>query len=239
MSGSWAIPHLVDGTAMVVSSQTEQPEPAPGSVFRGIRLHRRVRLVVNVIDTLVRHDGGYSEVYVGNGRSHVTYYTPRYHLAVGADGVIALADGASRDILIFGRQPGATRLIRRAGPLRPVTDAEAEAARRQRREVLARARDVQHVNATIAAIPRPELFPGISGLIIDKAGYRWAAEPAGPFDHSTTWIVYDAEGIWVESIDLPTHTRLLEVGEHHMLALVRDDVGQEYIARYSVQRGST
>jgi hypothetical protein len=236
-AGFAATPRLTRGTSVIISSQAPTVEPTVNATFRGRRTHTRVSLQSWEVDTILEHDGGFVEVYLGGGESQVTSLSPQEHVAVSMAGDFLVTGGVPHEIQWFNSESRRTRIIRRATPPRSVTPAEADSVRSRRHASLTRSgRDAASVNRIMEVLPVPSTFPSITGLVLDTLGYIWAAEPIGPLDTKSEWAVYAPDGTWLGKVVAPGRQQLLVAGADYLIMLAKDELDQQYVRRYRLNR---
>lgn len=93
-----------------------------------------------------------------------------------------------------------------------------------------------------------ETHPAHHGLLVDRSGYIWVLRtnprrfdngriPPRIFDETSSWDVFDPEGIWLGFVRTPPRFVLYEVGEDYLLGMWRDELEVEYVQLYGLARG--
>ena len=238
---------LADGSFVTIVSQRDVPlQPSAGTVFRQPL-------------EIVRVDQEYATRSLGvwEGREVVAMdirveYGPRrwplytfsdVSLAVGADpAAIYIAEGTKDEIRQFSFDGKLVRIIRRLTAPLPVSDE----GHRAWVTYLATAqglggRDIDE--PLLRATPRRDFHPPVAGLLVDPEGYLWvsgwsALEVGGP----DRWSVFSPEGRWLGVLPAPklevpcSRRRACWMGSDFFLALRRDELGQERVEGYRIQR---
>ncbi len=88
----------------------------------------------------------------------------------------------------------------------------------------------------LSEIPTPDAFPPYGGFAADALGYLWVADYAPFGDDSAEWTIFDPDGILVGHIAAPSRVGILEIGADYLLGVHRDELGVEYLHRYTLQR---
>ncbi len=85
----------------------------------------------------------------------------------------------------------------------------------------------------------PTRWPAYSDLLVDPTGNVWVEEytrrSANPSE-SRHWFVFDASGIWLGTVDLPSSFDLYEVGEDYLLGRSRDALDVETVKLLRLDR---
>lgn len=86
--------------------------------------------------------------------------------------------------------------------------------------------------------PLPASWPAYERLLLDDAGNLWVEafrrSPGAP----RTWSVIGADGAWLGDVELPPTFELLEAGADHVLGRFRDELQQESVRVYELDRGA-
>ncbi|MFW6202522.1 MAG: hypothetical protein ACOC8B_08080 [Gemmatimonadota bacterium] len=131
-----------------------------------------------------------------------------------------------------------SRITRWAEPPRSVTD---EDIARYRERELGRADSPdgrRRIEAILEARPIPDVFPYFDELTTDRAGNLWVRIYAPPGDTlPRSWWVLDPEGRMIARAEIPRAVqRVLEIGEDHLLGIVRDELDVEHVHMYGLVR---
>ena len=158
-------------------------------------------------------------------------FSPPWSFAVDRDRFYQ--GGRARYEIAAHDTAGAIRLlIRRPGPLRPLTTAVVDDYKAQ---LLAAAGDDPNrrrdIEDRLDPSKLPDSLPAYRALRVDREGMLWVRlyDPAGT---SPMWSVHDRDGRWVTDVAIPTALSIQEIGRDYILAVVPDDVGVERVRLY-------
>lgn len=82
---------------------------------------------------------------------------------------------------------------------------------------------------TISAVP--DTVPVYGEMSVDRPGHLWVeripahADPDAP----TEWDVFEPEGRFLGTVELPPGLQLFEIGEDYVVGLRRDELDLEYL----------
>lgn len=63
----------------------------------------------------------------------------------------------------------------------------------------------------------------------------WVRTYTPPWETLSRWRIFDREGRWVGSVDLPEGLEVHQIGKDHVLGKRIDDLGVEYIQLHNVR----
>jgi len=207
-------------------------------------------------DTVVRFDGEERLTMLHEGAgAQVSFFKPwGLEPKWTTDGdAVYFGDSGSPEIRRYGREGELELVMRWNLPPRPVTDEDRAIYGRKRREML------DELDGELRQIVRfdvPELdrFPSIGAerpyylrMLVDDAGRLWVQDyprslggyprvlpDAGPGDPPVTWWVFDRDGRWLTSIDLPAELTVQSVQDDAVIAVVPDELEIESLAVYPI-----
>jgi hypothetical protein len=156
-------------------------------------------------------------------------------LAVGPDRVYA-GSADLYEIEVYRSGLGLERLIRLMRQPREVTPAVVEAKKREELEAAPDAERRRGVERRFADLSPPEFLPAYYGFQLDAVGVLWVEEYRLPGEVGSRWNLFDREGRWLTTIELPARLRVLEIGAEHLLGVWRDELDVEYLRVYGVVR---
>ena len=92
-----------------------------------------------------------------------------------------------------------------------------------------------------------ETHPAHHGFLVDRSGYLWVLRynprrfdngriPPPIFDETSSWDIFDPQGIWLGLVHTPPRFVLYEVGEDYLLGMWRDELEVEYVQMYGLVR---
>ena len=67
---------------------------------------------------------------------------------------------------------------------------------------------------------------------MDTEAALWVQEYDLPWDSVATWNVFDPDGRWLTSLEIPKRLSILEIGVDYVLALTRDELDVERVALF-------
>ena len=83
-------------------------------------------------------------------------------------------------------------------------------------------------------LPRPEIKPVFSRLLIDDAGWLWAELYRFEVEAPVRWLVFDPQGEGVGSVDMPPDLHLWQIGQDFVLGVWMDEHRVEYVRRHAL-----
>ena len=149
-----------------------------------------------------------------------------------------VADNDTYEIKVYSIDPvRLVQIVRKEHSPVAVTDAD---LRRYRDSVLASASDAAR-SISLSSFenrpPPPRTMPAYAPDIhIDPDAYLWVRDLSGPGDPHSRWSVFAADGSYLGSIEVPAQFGVLEIGQHYVLGLRRDELDVEYVELYRLIR---
>lgn len=144
-------------------------------------------------------------------------------------------------------------LMRRTVSSRPVTDADRDAYRAHLRRFIQS--DPYHpttperAQQAIENLMFAEQLPTFGDLLVDRTGHLWVKafdirdemQNPGPASVNTIavptqWDVFDREGRWLCTVQLPARFTPLEIGADYVAGLARDEDDIEYVHLYRLSK---
>lgn len=95
---------------------------------------------------------------------------------------------------------------------------------------------LERMRARAESLPLPEEHPAFTELICDRDGYLWVALPAHADAPAVHWEVFDREGAFRATVELPRADRVLDIGGGHVLSVRTDQLGVEYVELRTLTR---
>ncbi len=83
----------------------------------------------------------------------------------------------------------------------------------------------------------PSIFPSISRMLAQDDGGVWIQHYRRPGDERREWLVFDADGTWIRTLDLPASLLVVDGGSDWVLAQTRDDVGVQRLVVHKLVEG--
>ncbi len=79
----------------------------------------------------------------------------------------------------------------------------------------------------------PDTKPAYGAIKVDALGNLWVAEFShGHYDRSGIWTVFDADGVMLGTVELPTGGRIADIGEDYLLGAWRSELDVEQVKMY-------
>jgi len=82
----------------------------------------------------------------------------------------------------------------------------------------------------------PDSVPPFQAVLVDEEGWYWAELFASEQNGGGTWLVFDPQGRAQGLVELPPGLEVHAVGEDFILGTWKDELGVEYVRRYSLDR---
>lgn len=82
----------------------------------------------------------------------------------------------------------------------------------------------------LESMPRRDMRPAYTEIVIDASGYYWLAEYVGPADgeERRRWEVFDAGGRWLGGVETPSGFEVHQIGVDYLLGVHTDAFGVEH-----------
>ena len=164
-------------------------------------------------------------------------FAGRTSVQVAGDRVyVALAD--ARDVGVYSNEGVLETLVRLPAAPTRVSDSMvdcwwqgieqmmADEARPLRTEVLSIYRDM----AT------PEELPTYRKILIDADLNLWVQSYEACENAETDWWVFDAQGVWLGTVAVPTRLELFEIGADYLLGEEQDEFDVEFVKVYALEK---
>ncbi len=232
---------FADGTILAMSAV----EGFQGSYAPGLRrpdvLYHSVSPTGAPLDSLGVFAG--AEGYAARGGSGNQWFVQLRDPPFARWGTVTVA----RDGFCFGsqdayeircyRQDGVLRrIVRRAQPPRPVTDADIDrfVDQRVRRLDDPDARRLQRQLWDQA--PRHQTMPAYDAIRLDEAGNLWVEDYEPDGDGPATWTVFDPAGRMLGSLALPADLVVTQIGADFVLGTWRDELDVQHVLLYALEK---
>jgi hypothetical protein len=88
----------------------------------------------------------------------------------------------------------------------------------------------------LGGLPLPDHFPPFGTLLADRLGYLWVQEFIRPGVETSTWTIFDPEGVRTGRLTLPPRFNPSEIGSDYILGVGWDELRVEYIRMYGLER---
>ena len=183
-----------------------------------------------------------------DGREQVGYRfgVPGLVRAYG-DGVL-LATSADYEYRILDRSGVTQRIVRKATPFTPVQPEDVEALVENFLDFMAQRagitdQDLARFRVILEATPTAEQKPAYSSILVDSELNVWveryrSADPWGvpPNPRSTTWDVFDPDGFWIATLEVPAAVLLLSVSAGRAYGVRIDELDVRHVVVYEIIR---
>jgi len=84
--------------------------------------------------------------------------------------------------------------------------------------------------------PVPKRMPAHDEMMVDADERLWVRQYDPPWEEANAWWVFDAEGAWLGSVDLPLNLQVFEIGEDYLLGVWMDEFDVEYVQVYRLRK---
>lgn len=85
-------------------------------------------------------------------------------------------------------------------------------------------------------MPVPDEYPAYESFVLDFEENLWVQHFPRPGEELNTWSVFDTTGVWLGELSLPARLFVTEIGPGHVLGIFRDELGDQSVRRYALQR---
>lgn len=148
-----------------------------------------------------------------------------------------LTSGALHEIRVVGLDRVMRQIIRRSASTREV---DHELAERWKDSVRSRAERLGQTNGLeefLAAVPIADTVAAYDEIHVDATGLIWALSSGWEGVRSNPpWDLFNSDGRFVGSVELPVPLRVQEIGEDYLLGVWRDQFEVEFVHRYALER---
>ncbi|UCC24858.1 MAG: hypothetical protein JSU98_14165 [Gemmatimonadales bacterium] len=173
-------------------------------------------------------EGGFRAWRLPFGKITVAAAGPRYFY---------LGLNESWEIAVYGLNGELSSLIRTDRPTPEVTAALRDAYLDEQESRADDEAERVEIRATFRDIPFAQLLPHYELLRVDALGYLWVRDPSLPGETSSSFSVFDSEGLYVGRMSLPEHVHPLEIGTDYIVGRVTDEFDVETVRIYPLSRG--
>jgi hypothetical protein len=219
---------LADGTLLVHLIEPSRDRP-PG-IFRPLDGYIRFdpklggRDTIGFFPALEHEQVGGDAKWMG--------YAATSALALGHDR-LAVGDTKVFDIGVYRFDGTLERRIRAPVEQQPVTDADRAAFEaffldRIRADPMQAPR-ISTYEQILAELPYPETKPVFESIVLDPAGNLWVKD-FDPFSGGPSfWRVFDPDGRWLGTLEMPAGLRVREIGDDYVLGTATDELDVEHV----------
>lgn len=153
--------------------------------------------------------------------------------AVTGDGFCA---GSQDDFEVGCYHPDGTlhTLVRWPARPRRVTAEHVDRYRRYQLDNLQRESLRAQVERSLNEQTYPETLPAYGDIVVDEAGNLWVEEYHLDWEEIRRWLVFDAEGRMLGTVEMPGDLVVHQIGRDFVLGWTWDDLNVEYIELYEL-----
>lgn len=176
---------------------------------------------------------------LGAGQPRPYHFGHRTQFALANDRFY-MGQSLSYEIGVYTARGQLTGLIRRAYVPVPVT-AERKAAFREGYAAVVQAEEgnltAEQLDQALRFIDDadyPSHFPAYSAMRVDRSGNLWVEDYRAFTEPQSRWSVFDPDGRWLTTVDMPDGLQLLDIGDDYVLGFMRDDVGLDRVALFAL-----
>ncbi len=148
------------------------------------------------------------------------FYPSLGSLAVSGNSVY-VGRGIDASVHRWNKDGSLSLVIRWAAPRRAVT-AEVRDRYRRAKQTPPPPFDASAWNRYLDQVPFPDEMAVYQRLVIDATGCLWVQQFPPLDGDSSSWFVFDVDGAWLGTVDVPTNLRILEIGMKYVLGVQRD-----------------
>lgn len=165
-------------------------------------------------------------------------FAPTPQTAVGEDAFYYSAADAF-EIRRFGPDGTLKTIFRKRQEPVAVT---AEDVRKYREQMLegTSGPDRARLERILASVPFPDRKPAHGRMLLDTEGNLWVLETQADDDPRFRWSVFDPNGSWLGTVEVPAGVRVLEAGADYVLGVwYAPDTGVEEVRVYPLRKPET
>ncbi|HEX8695324.1 MAG TPA: hypothetical protein VF746_23130 [Longimicrobium sp.] len=176
--------------------------------------------------------------YVKDGPGVSAYarpFAPAPQTAVGGDAFYYSAADAF-EVRRFRPDGRLEAVFRKRQEPVAVTDEDVREYREQMLEGVS-GPDRARLERVLASIPFPDRKPAHGRMLVDAEGSLWVLETKADDDPRFRWSVFDPDGVWLGTVEVPAGFRVLEVGADYVLGVRQaPDTGIEEVRVYPLRK---
>ncbi len=173
--------------------------------------------------------GRSSEIVAGMGPVYSLPFGKRTWTLASGDALL-VADNGEAEMRFYDMEGGLSRVVRWESPPQPVTDEDKrhyeQQAAAQRRPGAPKQLSMQFA----AARPR------FSSIYRDWEGWFWVRTFAPAWEPPGDWLLFNPDGRLECRAESPARMGMLEVARDYLLAVQRNELDEESVVRYRVER---
>jgi hypothetical protein len=203
-----------------------------------------------VEDTLLELPIG-ETVNLAGDQPSIRLFEPEPVWAIGLEGQVFYGNNSEYSVNVRSPEGDLTRIIRKPGQRRPITDSDAAELRRIIEGLWAdQGLPPQAMEMMSQALSFADHYPAYANIMGGPEGTLWVqgvqtpdelASQGQTFDiqdlGSATWEVFDAQGRLLGTVSMPGRFTPLAFIDDAFYGVLRDELDVQYAARMSLDRG--
>ena len=224
---AWSLHYLGGSTLLTVAASP--PEAPVTGLIRPAEVLTLVSLEGVKIDDIGETPGSESYVSVGdNYASGDPLFGKRSHVAVLGQRIFRGSSDAMQ-VEELDMTGSLVRILRIPGYPLDLSDAQIAAEREARFEDLPSAMP-PFIRQLVEDLPAPATRPAYANMLVDPSGTVWLELHRGMSerDRPQEWLILDADGTWLGTVEVPERFTVVEVRMDRMLGVWRDEVDVEH-----------
>ena len=224
---AWSL-HYLGGSTLLTVAASPPEAPATG-LIRPADVLTLVSLEGVKIDDIGETPGSESYVSVGeNYASGDPLFGKRSHVAVLGQRIFRGSSDAMQ-VEELDMTGSLVRILRIPGYPLDLSDAQIAAEREARFEELPSALP-PFIRQLVEDLPAPATRPAYADMLVDPSGTVWLELHRGMSerDRPQEWLILDADGTWLGTVEVPDRFTVMEVRMDRMLGVWRDEVDVEH-----------
>lgn len=222
----------------VVFPDPEEAFASGGGMIRPPRRFARVALDGETLADLGEYPGDEAYMNVGDGFINIFRSdSGRRLLVAGAGDHLIVAPAERLELPFVGPDGALRRVVRVAEPPRLVSDADRNAELERRLADVPEERRAG-IRLTAERVPLPDTLPPLGAIVHDTEDRTWVMRSRLESDEGPArWIVLDAEGRALGTVELPATLEVFEIGADYVLGRNEDELGIEYVEVWVLTEG--
>ncbi|HEX7051633.1 MAG TPA: hypothetical protein VF188_15620 [Longimicrobiales bacterium] len=158
---------------------------------------------------------------------------------VAGGGHVYYGPGDAYELRVHSLEGELIRLIRRDQPERPVTAADIERYTEAELEEAASDDARRRLAQSLRDLPFPETMAAYGALAVDGLGDVWVEVFRAPGDEQPRRDVFDPDGRFLGTVEMPPRFTVHEIGEDYVLGSWQDEFDVEHVRMYALVKPTT
>ena len=226
---AWSLDYLGGGTILAVATPPGLPEAPATGLIRLPEVLTLVNLDGVKIDDIGETPG--SESYVSAGENYASgspLFGKGSHVAALGQRIF-LGPSDAMQVEVLDMTGNLVRILRIPDYPLDLTDARIATEREARFEDLPSPAPPV-IRQLVEDLPAPATRPAYANMLVDPSGAIWLELYRGMSerDRPQEWLILDADGTWLGTVEVPDRFRVLELRMDTMLGVWRDEVDVEH-----------